>query len=583
MNIPGSFAELLHLGKIDELDYHFGLFIAAEDQRPEGLVVGLVAALVSAAAREGHVCLNVGVPFSFQMEESEQEVEFNMTLPSASEILQILQTSSQVAGATHPDRPLVLDSSGRLYLQKFFCYQQDFAAALLERCRIVENPPDPDALSRHLDECFPAAGEEADPQRRAGMALLTRKLLILTGGPGTGKTWTIARGIRLLQLQVGSMPAVRLAAPTGKAAARLTEAMREAMGDEGGELPAATTLHRLLRPRQDRPGFRHNQENQLPDGLYIVDEVSMMDLTLAARFVRALPSSARLVLVGDRHQLASVEAGALLAEIGLAAEHSPGKIPPLGYSLIQLQRSRRFSPTHGIGRVSQFVNQGQGREALQALRDDGDAGTSWRELPSVNDLQTQLAGLLEEGFASVYACKDPVQQLDAFHGFRILAGLRRGPFGVKQLNRLVEAALAERGWLKLDSEFYCGRPVMVTANDYKLQLFNGDIGIVGELPGGGRRVFFPDGPGRVREVLPLQLPSCETVFAMTVHKSQGSEFDRLLLVLPPEPHPLLARELIYTALTRGRKHCQVWGTEKTFVQAVKTLVERHSGLADLLR
>jgi exodeoxyribonuclease V alpha subunit len=315
----------------------------------------------------------------------------------------------------------------------------------------------------------------------------------------------------------------------------------------------------------------------------------------------------KLILLGDRDQLASVEAGAVLGDIcdtgnehgfsktfcetlkqvaGCDIPPGPGEEPESGLNdcIVHLQKSYRFGPDSGIGAVGMAVNQGNGGEALTSLRDEPYKDISWSDLPSVNDLPTALTHIIIKGFAECLRSHDPREIFQQFDGFRILSGLREGPYGVVALNTLVQQILKDKEVIEPNKVWYRGRPVMITRNDYNSRLFNGDVGLVLPDPEADNdlRVFFPSTDGTLRRFHPLRLPEHETVYAMTVHKSQGSEFDRILLILPDRDSPVLCRELIYTGITRARKRVEIWGRESVFYSAISRRIQRMSGLRDAL-
>jgi exodeoxyribonuclease V alpha subunit len=405
-------------------------------------------------------------------------------------------------------------------------------------------------------------------------------LTVITGGPGTGKTRTVTEILRqLLGQPRGEQLRIALAAPTGKAAARLTEAIRPIRNDI-----EAMTIHRLLGYRPGSPYFRHDASNPLDVNVLIVDEASMIDLALMAKLVAAVPADARLVLLGDRDQLASVEAGSVLADICAAADNAAPNGPLFG-TVVALRRNYRFAESSGIFRVSTAINSGDADAAIAAFNEKVDQEAKWQPLPSSTKLASALRDHVVGGFRSYLETKDPEEALARLQQFRILCALRHGPFGAENLNALAEQILADARLLEPRATWYAGQPITITRNDYNLALFNGDSGII--LPdleaGGELRAFFVSAQNRIRRFLPSRLPAHETGFAMTVHKSQGSEFETVLLVLPEKDAPLLTRELLYTGVTRARKRVEVWAVEETLRAAIGRRIQRTSGLQDALR
>jgi exodeoxyribonuclease V alpha subunit len=438
---------------------------------------------------------------------------------------------------------------------------------------------------------------------------------VISGGPGTGKTYTVAKILALLKEQAGPEKLrIGLAAPTGKASARLQEAIRISRENLdcpdpvkaalGGE---ASTIHRLLGTLSGSPYFQHNAKNPLPLDVLVVDEASMVDLALLSKLAEAVPSGAHFILLGDKDQLASVEAGAVLGDIcdtghvhGFSkpfreamkrvtgeniGENRAGSEPPgPADCIVELKKSYRFGRKSGIGAVSRAVNEGDSVQALDLLRRGDTRDIEWRELPRPDRLAHALKDRIIAGFTGYLRADDPRETFDLFSRFRILCALRDGPYGVHSLNLLAEQILKGQGLIKKDDRWYHGRPILITRNDYNLNLFNGDIGIILEDPDAheGPRAFFQAADGTLRNFPPLRLPEHETVYAMTVHKSQGSEFDQVLFILPDKVVPVLTRELVYTGMTRAKEKSEVWGKEEVFRSAVARRIERASGLRDAL-
>ena len=511
------------------LDRQFGEFI--ERQHGSAAPALREAAMLTSRARaDGHICvpLPAGVP------------------------------ESRTIGSGEEFTPLVVDGD-RLYLRRYWDYEQQLARAILARAANTKKP---------------RIQTSGDLQQAAAANAVARNFSVITGGPGTGKTHTVRAILKLLRAQPGGAELkIALAAPTGKAAARLSEALRE----DGLE---ATTVHRLLGSIPDSPYFRHHAERPLTADVVIVDEASMVDLALMAKLVAAVPLTSRLVLLGDRDQLASVEAGNVLADICAAAEVQQS---PLHGAVVELRENYRFTTTGGIYRLSSAVNNGDAKAGLTVLQNPDDE-LRWERLPASAELGAALRERIIAGYASCLEAADPAAALGQLQRFRILCAVRQGLFGVENLNPLAEQALAEAGLLKPRPGWYAGQPIIITRNDYNLQLFNGDSGIILPDPdaSGELRAFFLSPEGKLRRFLPSRLPLHETSFALTVHKSQGSEFDRLLVILPEKDSPVLTRELLYTAITRARSGVELWCNEEIFRAAVLRRTVRVSGLRDAL-
>jgi exodeoxyribonuclease V alpha subunit len=597
-------------GLFSAFDLHFARFIRRFGGADPELVF-LSAALVSRATAEGDVCLDLNAWTQRALAESHVRPE----CPPAVRWIAALRGCPAV-GRPGERRPLVLDQANRLYLHRYWEYENRLAAGLLNRAGLPPENLDAEALKAAIQRQF-KNGDQAGidwQQVAVGVALLKR-LAVITGGPGTGKTTTIAKILEVWEdLSAGRTTRVLLAAPTGKAAARLRESLQPLSGrpsrrTDGRPAPAyeVYTLHRLLRPVPGTPLFRHNADHPLPVDLMIVDEVSMVDLALMAKLMDALPESARLVLIGDRDQLASVEAGSVLGDIcgpargpgfkpefGALIRRVTGQVVPLSTErwplqdcIVELQTSRRFGAASDIGMLSRTVNRGDASETLAILERRADGSVRWQEPMLGPKYMLQLERCLAPGYATYPSQGDPARVLQELGRYKVLCAHRHGPSGVAAMNQLTERILTREGCIRprARSPWYPGRPVLITQNDYHLGLFNGDVGITlsdSAEPAADFAVFFMDAFGEPRRFPSYRLPAHETAYAMTVHKSQGSEFEEVLLILPTEDSPVLSRELIYTALTRARKRFTLIGRRDVLATAILRRIERTSGLRDAL-
>jgi len=607
--VSGAFDALAAAGYFAPLDVHFARSAAAlVGEEREEVMLGL--ALSSRQTREGHVCADLSRLAGGRAIDAAGEPIEGARFPEAAAWHAALEESRLVSDGSRL-APLVLSGGRRLYLRRYWEHEQRLAGLLRERAGLHDEALDAAVLRPALVRLFGPAPGEPDWQRIAVQLALLERLVVVSGGPGTGKTSSVVKLLALLIEQSKSQgrerPRMLLLAPTGKAAARLEESVQQARAgldcDEQvrAAIPErALTVHRALRGiRGSRTRFRHDREHPLIADLVLVDESSMVDVALMRRLLEAVPHQARLVLLGDRNQLSSVAAGAVLADIcgerstaaysealgrrvqsvfGESLPGAGGRAGGIADSVVELTRSYRFSDDSGIGALARAVRDRDADLALSLLR----AGADGVALVEGGD-RTELGRAAVEGFRPCLEAREPLQALAALSRYRVLCAHRRGPAGVEQLNADIERALEQVGTLWPSGTWYPGRPVLVTQNDYQLSLFNGDVGIVfPDAASGGLGACFAAADGSARVLAPSRLPPHETVFAMTVHKSQGSEFDDMAVVLPDERSPLLGRELLYTAVTRARRSVTLYADEAAVRAAVARRVERASGLGELL-
>jgi len=468
--------------------------------------------------------------------------------------------------------PLKLEQD-RLYLHRYWFYEDRLAGQIKQLLHSGRAAKVNESLvNRYFIELI----DEIDWQRQAAIKVMKQSFSIITGGPGTGKTTTVVKILALLQelAELDSQALhIALAAPTGKAAMRL----QESIGYSKSALPCSelikqripevvTTLHRLLGAKPPSPYFKHDAKQPLVYDLVVVDEASMVDLALMSKLVDALKPGARLVLLGDKDQLASVESGAVLADLSAALpEHA-----------VELKKSHRF--------------QGKIKELADAVNGQ-DVDAAWNIL---NEGSKQVALLQEElieyivGRYSAYIqkVKDDAEFNEIFtefSQFQVLCSNRRGEQGVIELNRKVEELMQRQNKIHIAGQWYIGRPIMITQNNAAMQLYNGDIGLcLLDKKQQKLAVYFLRPDGSVKKVLPSRVPEHETVFAMTIHKSQGSEFDGCLCVLPAVMNPVLTKELIYTAITRAKSTLKIASSYAVFSQALQQRVNRTGGVFEKL-
>jgi exodeoxyribonuclease V alpha subunit len=606
MSQPEQLLQRLQAARlIAPLDLHFTRFLLDTAGRSDELL-GVAAALTSAARSEGHVCLDLASLADTQLMPGTPQA---IPLPSLDRLRDRLLQSG-VVGRPGAWQPLILDAGDRLYLHRYWDYEQRVGHSLLARAAKGAEAVDERSLRTALASLFvPSDGAaEIDWQKVAAATAVMQRLTIISGGPGTGKTTTVVRILALLRQQPGGAALrIALTAPTGMAASRL----QQSIASSKQRLPLApelldaipeqaVTLHRLLGVQPMGTGYRHHRENPLPLDLLVLDEASMVDVSLMASLLEALPAAARLILLGDRDQLASVEAGAVLGDICSGCEgagsaftrrlvelcdepitENPASSGPLRDHVVILRHSYRFGSDSAIGRLAAAVNRGDDDEAVALLESAGERDAiAWSE----NDPARIAAERYTRLFDRLAAGAPVAELFGILRDFRLLCALRGGPQGVERMNQSIIRQLVRLGRVRLESEWYPGRPVMVTRNDYALGLYNGDVGIVTPHPDEPDQlaVAFATADGAARWIAPARLPACETVFAMTVHKSQGSEFNQVLLQLPEQSAPVLCRELIYTAVTRARQQFTLVAAPALFRQAVSRSLVRQSGLVDRL-
>ena len=590
------------------LDVQFAQLLA-DDSQPARL---LAAACLSAEVGEGHVCLplsqlNQNQLFKGRHPELAQAIWQTAGEPEA---WQTVFANWPALSSREQAAPIVL-SEHRLYLHRFWHNEGQVANFFLEQSAPQQFQAE--KVREVLDALF--GTQPDDWQKIAAAVALTQKTAVISGGPGTGKTTTVAKLLAaLIRLNEGALR-IQLTAPTGKAAARLTESLGKALQalpvseTERLRFPAeATTLHRLLGAQPETQRLRYHAGNLLHLDVLVVDEASMVDLGMMANLIAALPPQARVIFLGDRDQLASVEAGAVLGDICRCAEsgYSPVRAaqlnaltkcevvgndddsaPAVRDAICLLRKSYRFDANSGIGKLAAAVNVGD-PHAVEAAFMAGFTDIARQPLNDGEAYQTMLADIAE-GYRPflrlVSQHAEPAEIIAAFGRYQLLCALREGPFGVQGLNQRIEQKLMQLQLIRRPqggSRWYQGRPVMVTRNDSALGLFNGDIGITLLDEEGLLKVFFPLPDGSIKAVQPSRLPAHDTAWAMTVHKSQGSEFEHTALVLPAQFLPVLTRELIYTAITRARKQLTIYSDEGVFRRAVQLRTQRRSGLLDRL-
>ncbi len=610
---PGMLTELRKLigaGIIRPIDYHFAALVGEKASGDRDLVT-LTACLVSWRSGNGDVCVPLKryagqplfIPERPDLQPSLADIPV-LTAPPLDVWRRALLDCDWV-GQGDDYRPLIIEHDC-LYLARYRAFEQSIAEHLLTLARSTPEV-DEQLLRAGLSRLFgpaPHSSSKIDWQRLAAAMAVIGTFTVISGGPGSGKTATVAALLTLLYEQAPNQ-FVALVAPTGKAATRLSESLRMRIADLSHDavwldklVPEAQTIHRLLGASGDGR-YRYHRHNPLHLDAVIVDEASMVDLTLMARLIDAMPQDCRLILLGDRHQLSSVEAGSVLADIygdsdasrlppqllaQLLRVHavSEGAInaavdaAPLAGCIIELKHSYRFADDSGIARLADTINDPTTPPTSAHLRTlfRQSADLHWINV-STDSLPEQALRWALDRYQSCLESDTVEQALGRFSDVQVLCATRNGPFGVNAFNLLVEARLGDAGLMGPDKLH--GQPVLITRNDYEVGLFNGDTGLLW-YQDGSILAHFPQTAGATRALVIAQLPAWQPAWAITVHKSQGSEFGEVLMVLPDQPQPLVSRELIYTGVTRAARSLTIASSETVLVKACATQRERASGL-----
>ncbi len=608
MNI--SIDELKKTRSFSDIDIHLAEFLSSNGGESSPLF-HLVIMMLSSRLSSGDVCLSLGdiegKSLSYFFGDDETGLNREIVIPGKTEMLDTLGKSKAV-GHEGDYLPLILDSEDKLYFQKYYTFENSLASYIknLAESKIV--PDEISIVKETFSLLFPQVEGETDWQSVAAYSALSGGITVISGGPGTGKTSTVVKILALLaelRIKTGRDISISLAAPTGKAAARLREAVNSAIetlpvGDDVKRLiPAETfTIHRLLGSIRNSHEFRHNSANPLAHDVVVVDECSMGDMALMCRLVQAVKPGAQLILLGDKDQLSSVEGGAVFGDLcgsaeGIYTEDFPvqgSKLFGINFSdsdikntdaskmndsLIVLKKSYRFSGRSGIGILADLIKKGDASAAIDILGDESypDVKFSGGNTPEkIGDIYKSSASSIISGLD----CSTEKKIAELIGKFSILTAVRRGPLGAEGMNSMAESVLFRLGVITSSEKFYNGRPVMISRNDYSLSLFNGDIGITSNT--GTVEVVFPGNDGEPRVVHPSRLPEHETAFAMTIHKSQGSEFNNVLVVMPDKWNMVMTRELLYTAVTRARNGVVIAAAPDIIREMIVTPTQRMSGL-----
>ena len=569
-------------GQLPDIALHFAGLLHRLDPNADESVL-LAGALAGERVISGEVCVDLVHLANSTVFDSDDAP--GMSAPDLDLWQQALKSSPLVSDGT-ATTPLVVTPDGRLYLYRYFELERRLAELIMQRTQICDVAIDSTQLEAALDTLFPDDATSAD-QRNAATLAVHNRFTVISGGPGTGKTATVVRILTLLsQLKLAAPERMLLCAPTGKAAARLREALADSLAavTPGDALPTdAVTAHRLLGWRPGKKP-RYHAMRPLNCDLLVLDEASMVDLALMVSILEALPAHARLILLGDRDQLSSVEAGAVLGDICRAADSGP-----LADTLAPLTHNWRFGAHSPIAALASAVREARVTDALTLLDDPASAQISLQAAQEDAALDALLAEQVTPVYAEVARLvregADAKAVFEKLGSLMVLCAHRTGRRGVTDLNRRVSVQLGAGGALSPGLPAYPGQPLMVTRNDTALGLFNGDIGVVmpdADSPGRLQAVFL-DAGGDERVVSLGRLPEHETAYAMTVHKAQGSQARQVVLVLPTQLSPVLSRELIYTGITRAEQSLEIWAAHEVLAGAIGRSAQRATGLADRLQ
>ena len=569
-------------GQLPDIALHFAGLLHRLDPNADESVL-LAGALAGERVISGEVCVDLVHLANSTVFDSDDAP--GMSAPDLDLWQQALKSSPLVSDGT-ATTPLVVTPDGRLYLYRYFELERRLAELIMQRTQICDVAIDSTQLEAALDTLFPDDATSAD-QRNAATLAVHNRFTVISGGPGTGKTATVVRILTLLsQLKLAAPERMLLCAPTGKAAARLREALANTLPavTAGDTLPTdAVTAHRLLGWRPGKKP-RYHAMRPLNCDLLVLDEASMVDLALMVSILEALPAHARLILLGDRDQLSSVEAGAGLGDICRAADSGP-----LADTLAPLTHNWRFGAHSPIAALASAVREARVTDALTLLDDPASAQISLQAAQEDAALDALLAEQITPVYAEVARLvregADAKAVFEKLGSLMVLCAHRTGRRGVTDLNQRVSAQLGTGGALSPGLPAYPGQPLMVTRNDSALGLFNGDVGVVmpdADSPGRLQAVFI-DTAGDEHAVSLGRLPEHETAYAMTVHKAQGSQARQVVLVLPTQLSPVLSRELIYTGITRAEQSLEIWGDREVLASAISRSAQRATGLSARLQ
>ncbi len=598
-NYEITVSDIINSGTYSSLNLYFAKYITEISNEQENPYVFLACAETSRHLSNGHVCVELA-------EISQKQIgNNNLFYPNYKDwILSIKK--SKVVGTAGEYRPLILDNN-KLYLHKFWVYETHIVNSIQKRIKANTGKIDFDKLSKSLKELFKTGdSNEINWQRIAAFNAVVKNISIISGGPGTGKTYTTTL-ILFLILEQNINAKIALVAPTGKAASKLKNSIIETLPNvENREnikakIPTdVQTIHRFLGATSGSMQFTYNKENKKSLDVLIMDESSMSDIALTSKLFEALDDHTKIILLGDKDQLSSVEAGSVFGDICKSSEgvFSPShvdlvnkicnvKLPaeknnPISDCVVILKKNHRFNNQSGIKALSDAVRDGNVEKVFNVLESDNYSDVTWHKLPLYTVSQKKMHDIILNGFKSYIKETDMYTKFNLLDNFRILCAVKESNYGTKFLNDISIDILLHHNILKNRTGEDC--PVIIKRNCYNTKLFNGDVGLVLRKETFGKlSAFFKDSENNLRSYSLSQLPENETVFAMTIHKSQGSEFKNVALFLPDKGSPILTRELLYTGITRAKKRIDIFATKESLLDAVNTQTQKISGITDRLK
>lgn len=540
-----------------DLDYFFARSTTLAFNEKNPLVIASCA-LVSKSLSEGHICLDPASMAGNQKPVSETN-PLVFKYPDLETWIQALKESSMVSDGLHT--PLVLDSAGKLYLARYFDFQNRLTDNISRRVSFSKDSMDENFMDDILKDFFPNDADHFLPQKNAVKNALCNKFTLISGGPGTGKTFVIGiiKTVLPLLSKKKGRPIKRIlcVAPTGKAASKIQE---------------GSTIHSALKPLAPGPGFYFNQKNPLNADVLIVDEASMIDLPLLVRLLEAVPLETNIIMTGDKHQLTSIQAGAVFSDL-CAVDELYAHTFTLDYNF----RSRGKT---GIEKLSKAINESNIKAFESLLLSHDYPDLVFEDYHGGKSVMAKLQNHITKEYESFGNAKNEEEALSKLDDFRVLCAHNIGDYGTLQINHLCEKILRSLNYSGIEGRPFI-RAVMVNSNDYKKGLFNGDTGVVVEK-NGKTTAFFKELDNKLKQYRYSDLPSHETAFAITIHKSQGSEFDAVLIVIPDRFSPVVTRQLLYTGVTRAKKKVILIGNLDIMKAAIRMNTKRHSGIQDCL-